>query len=105
MLVSEEKPIQPSRVTIREESPADYDGIDAVNQFAFGGSDEADVIHRLRNAGLVITSLVAEREGDTVGHILFSQLPIKTERGTVAAVALGPMAVLPDYQKRGIGAA
>jgi putative acetyltransferase len=96
----------PSETTIREESPIDYDGIDRVNRLAFGRGDEALVVDRLRAARLVITSLVAVSATDgIVGHILFSRLPIHTGAGRVAAVSLGPVAVQPEYQRRGIGAA
>ncbi len=50
-------------------------------------------------------SLVAEKASQVVGHILFSDLPIITGDGTVAALALAPMAVLPDCQRQGIGSA
>ena len=48
-------------------------------------------------------SLVAEINGQVVGYIMFSDLNIITETGTVAALALAPMAVLPEFQKQGIG--
>jgi putative acetyltransferase len=50
-------------------------------------------------------SLVAEQAGRLVGHILFSDLPIITGEGTVPALALAPMAVLPEFQNQGIGSA
>ena len=49
------------------------------------------------------SSLVAEEGGRVVGHILFSDLPIVTADGTVEALALAPLAVLPSHQRRGIG--
>jgi len=52
-----------------------------------------------------VVSLVAEQGGQVVGHILFSDLPIITEAGTVPALALAPMAVLPSFQNQGIGSA
>jgi putative acetyltransferase len=48
-------------------------------------------------------SLVAEVGGRVVGHIMFSGLDILTATGTVAALALAPMAVLPAFQRLGIG--
>jgi putative acetyltransferase len=50
-------------------------------------------------------SLVAEQAGQVVGHILFSDLPILTDAATVPALALALMAVLPAFQKQGIGSA
>src|SRR5262249_17819848 len=49
--------------------------------------------------------LVAEKDEQVVGHILFSDLTIITKAGTVPALALAPMAVLPECQNRGIGSA
>ena len=59
----------------------------------------------LRNGGFVRLSLIAEQAAQVVGHILFSDLPIITEEGTVLALALAPMAVLPAFQNQGIDSA
>lgn len=75
----------------------------SINKAAFGRPDEADLIDSLRTEGAVLLSLVAEVERRIVGHILFSRMSIETSSGPVSAAALGPMAVLPDYQRRGIG--
>ena len=75
-----------------------------VNEAAFGGAEEADLVEALRTAeGLVLLSVVAELDGQIVGHILFSRMTIETSTGSVAAVALAPLAVLPPYQRQGIG--
>jgi len=76
--------------------------IRAVNEAAFGGSEEADLIDKLRGDQALI-SLVAERESAIVGHILFSRMWIKTACKLVPAVALAPVAVLPEQQRKGIG--
>ena len=90
---------------IRSEATADHDAIRHVNRLAFGQDDEARLVDALREGGFVRVSLVAEQAGRVVGHILFSDLPIIREDGTVAALALAPMAVLPDFQRHGIGSA
>src|SRR6059036_2739510 len=90
---------------IRPETPSDYNDIRAVNTEAFGGPDEADLVDRLRREGRVLLSLVAFDHDRAVGHILFTRLPIHTVSGIVDAVALAPMAVRPDVQRRGIGSA
>lgn len=90
-------------LSICPESPADVEAIRQVNRLAFGQDEEARLVDALRDGGFVQVSLVAEREGQVVGHILFSDLPIITDSGTVAALALAPMAVLPDFQRKGIG--
>ena len=92
-------------VTIRPETSADHEAIRYVNRLAFGQDDEARLVDALRDGGYLRVSLVAERAGQVVGHILLSDLPILTEAGTVPALALAPMAVLPGFQKLGIGSA
>jgi putative acetyltransferase len=90
-------------VTIRREARRDVDAITRVNAIAFGGSEEADIVRRLRDANAVILSLVAEVGGAVVGHILFSPVAIDTPNGEVTAVGLAPMAVLPEHQRKRIG--
>jgi putative acetyltransferase len=88
---------------IRKEAVADHAAISEVNRRAFGEDTEAKLISALRDGGFVRLSLVAEVEGEIVGHILFSHLPILTETAVVEALSLAPMAVLPSHQRRGIG--
>jgi putative acetyltransferase len=90
---------------IRPETTADQDAIRQVNRLAFGQDDEARLVDALRDGGYVRVSLVAEQAGQVVGHILFSDLPIITGAGSVPALALAPMAVLPEFQRQGIGSA
>lgn len=88
---------------IRAETQTDLDAIRQVNRAAFGQDNEARLVDALRDGGYLRLSLVAEREGRIVGHILFSDLPIITVDATIAALALAPMAVLPEFQRQGIG--
>src|SRR6516165_10493109 len=92
-------------IIVRPESTADEDAIRHVNRLAFGQDEEARLVDALRDGGYVRASLVAEQAGHVVGHILFSDLLILTEAGTVPALALAPMAVLPPFQRHGIGSA
>jgi putative acetyltransferase len=92
-------------IIIRPESTADQDAIRHVNRLAFGQDEEARLVDALREGGFVRVSLVTEQAGEVVGHILFSDLPIITEAGTVQALALAPMAVLPGLKNQGIGSA
>jgi len=92
-----------SELVIRREKLADARGVRFVNEQAFGRVEEADLVERLRAAGKVVVALVAEQDGAIVGHILFSPLAIEGTERPCAAVALGPMAVLPSHQHRGIG--
>jgi putative acetyltransferase len=91
-------------MVIREERPEDAAAISRINTAAFGGDAEADLVVALRAQGAVIASLVAQEAGEPVGHILFSPLTLLPP-ATLKLAALAPMAVLPDYQRRGIGSA
>lgn len=90
-------------VVIRDEIPSDHAMIRRVNEAAFGTVVEADLVEGLRTEGAVLLSCVADRNGDIVGHVLFTRMWIDTPNGEIAAVALAPMAVLPEYQRKGIG--
>jgi putative acetyltransferase len=91
-------------VMIRPETIADVQRIRELNRIAFGSPGEAALVDALRAAEPSVISLVAEIESDVVGHILFS--PVVVEGGEhVRAMALAPMAVAPDHQRRGIGTA
>jgi len=90
-------------ITIRVETPGDIATIRNVNRLAFGQEDEAALVDALRAGGYIRSSLVAEMDNCVVGHILFSDLTIVTESETVPALALAPMAVLPEFQHLGAG--
>jgi putative acetyltransferase len=92
-------------VQIRAEIPADAPEIAAVTREAFGGAHEAEVIERLRVQGLAAVSLVAVEERTIVGHILFSELAVEVNDRPIRSVALAPMCVRSDRQRRGIGTA
>lgn len=91
--------------TIRPETVADHEAVRHVNRLVFGQDDEARIVDALRAGGYSRVSLVAEVKGTVIGHILFSDLPILTDSGTVSAVSLAPMAVLPEFQRKRIGSA
>jgi putative acetyltransferase len=88
---------------IRTETAGDHDAIARVNREAFSGDAEAKLVSALRDDGYVRLSLVAELDGQIVGHVLFSGLPIRTAHGTVPALSVAPMAVLPTHQRQGVG--
>lgn len=92
-------------MVIRSERPADAATVRSINEAAFGRPDEADLIDRLRAEGAVLLSLVAERAAQAVGHILFSRMWVDPPGLPIPAVALAPMAVRPEHQRQGIGAA
>jgi putative acetyltransferase len=88
---------------MRDETPDDLEAIRQVNRQAFGRDDEARLVDALRDGNYARLSLVSEDGGRVVGHIMFSDLPILTHTGTLHALALAPMAVLPSHQRQGIG--
>lgn len=89
---------------IRSETASDYAAVRAVNESAFGTPAEADLVDRLRQIAGPVISLVAVVQRSIVGHIMFSPATI-VEHPEKKVMGLGPMAVAPDHQRRGIGAA
>lgn len=86
-------------IEIREERPSDATCIRDVNSRAFEQDQEGKIVDALRSNGAALLSLVATLDGQVVGHVMYSPLSI----GGVTGAALGPMAVLPEYQRQGIG--
>jgi putative acetyltransferase len=90
-------------IVIRDETASDYEAVHRVNQVAFSRPEEANLVESLRDAGSVLISLVAVIDQDVIGHILFSPVTVKGAHSDFQAIALGPMAVLPEHQRTGIG--
>ena len=91
---------------LREETTADIDAITEVTIAAFknlpvSNQTEQFIIKALRSADALTISLVAEIDERVVGHIAFS--PVVISDGTKEWYGLGPISVLPEYQKQGIG--
>ncbi len=84
-------------ISVREERAEDREAVRRVEEAAFGRAEEADIVDALRGDEAWALSLVAEVDGEIVGHLLFS-------RGD-RAMTLGPLAVLPEHQRSGVGAA
>jgi len=91
------------RVLIRNEQPQDIVAIHDVNEKAFEETLEARLIDLLRANDAVTLSLVAVVDDQIVGHILFTPVRLETGDRHLDGVGLGPMAVSPDFQRRGIG--
>lgn len=90
---------------IRLEKPGDQAGIYIVEQAAFGRTDEADVVAKVRKAHPEAFALVAVEGEKIVGHILFSPMRIEPGKPGLRAAGLAPLAVHPDVQCKGIGTA
>ena len=89
---------------IRREEARDIDAVRLVNESAFGQPDEAGIVDALRGLAEAI-SLVAVLDNQVVGHILFTPVSIDEADPRLSASGLAPMAVLPEFQRRGIGSA
>lgn len=92
-------------IVIRPQESADDADVFTVNERAFGRQGEPYLVEQLRQAPDAIQelSLVAVMQGQIVGHILFSLVTLETNLGDIPALALAPVAVLPEYQNQGIG--
>jgi len=90
-------------VIIRREKPEDIKQIHSVNEQAFEDTAETRIVDTLRENCPGILSLVAEDEGEIVGHIFFSPVEIEWSGPVIKGMGLAPMAVRPDRQRQGIG--
>jgi putative acetyltransferase len=82
---------------VRLETAGDIQAIRIVEEIAFGQRDEAQLVDDLRDAGDAVFSLVAVKDGMIAGHAMFSRM-----QAPFPALALGPIAVLPEYRRTGI---
>ena len=90
---------------IRPETAADHDAIRKINDEAFGDPIDAKLVDAIRASDRFLRelSLVAVSEGQTHGHVISSYVDV--EPGVRRVLQVGPLAVLPSYQRRGIGTA
>lgn len=94
------------QIIIRDEKSADIKAIFEITKAAFetmefSSHTEQFIVDALREAGVLTLSIVAEVDENVVGHIAFS--PVTMSDGTPNWYGLGPVSVLPKYQKMGIG--
>ena len=89
---------------IRAEKHQDRGAVRTVNESAFQTPAEADLVAALRKQAEPVISLVAEDGHAIVGHIMFSPV-VLCGHPDLKIMALAPMAVLPGYQRKGIGSA
>jgi len=92
-------------ITLRFEKSRDCKDITRINDLAFGQKNEGILIEHLRKNRnfLPELSIVAEKDGIIIGHILFFPIQIKSIDKSHKSISLAPMAVLPEYQNQGIG--
>ncbi|HKV94046.1 MAG TPA: N-acetyltransferase [Candidatus Angelobacter sp.] len=85
-------------IEVRDETPRDWKAVYQVVLSAFGQSAEAELVEKLRQAGDSMISLVADEDGQIVGHVLLSKM-----NAPFPALALAPVSVIPTRQRLGIG--
>jgi predicted N-acetyltransferase YhbS len=92
-------------LTIRQEVPSDTPAITWVNDLAFDRPNEGQLVRKLRKLADFEPrlSLVCEHDSKIKGHILLFPIKIKGNNGNFQSLSLGPIAVVPDHQKQGIG--
>lgn len=92
-------------IIVRQEMPTDYPSVYNINIAAFKGNEEAKLVDRLRSSNSFIPELsrVAIVDGTIVGYILFTKINIVGKDCNEDSLALAPVAVRPDWQRRGIG--
>ncbi|MEQ1710845.1 MAG: N-acetyltransferase [Hyphomicrobium sp.] len=93
---------------IRDELPSDTDAIRSVVTSAFthaphSNGTEAAIVEALRAGSALTISLIAEKQGEVVGHVAFS--PVSVGGNFLGWFGLGPVAVVSDEQHSGIGRA
>ncbi len=86
-------------LSCRLEKPEDKKAVFELNKQAFESDAEAKLVDKLREDELRYISIVALLDSKIVGHAFFSEVTVAKQK----AMALGPVAVLPDYQNKGIG--
>jgi putative acetyltransferase len=100
------------QIVMRPERPEDIPAIQIVNERAFGRREEGDIVDRLRESCPDFLSLVAESrnsagtpDGGVVGALLFTPAVLEIPDRRIEGMLLGPLAVLPERQRQGIGSA
>ncbi|MHC4666547.1 MAG: GNAT family N-acetyltransferase [Planctomycetota bacterium] len=89
--------------TLRREEIADETAVRVLNEQAFGQPNEANLVDALRERGAAVLSMVAIDNEQVVAHVLFTEAIVTEANPQFRALCLGPMAVSPTCQRRGIG--
>jgi len=90
---------------LRPEKEEDHGVVKALNKHAFQGEVESSIVEKVRSSCDEVVSLVAVEDSKVVGHIFFSPVVTMSGESEVRGMALAPIAVSPEYQRRGIGSA
>lgn len=95
-------------IGIHAATAADAEAIDTLIRAAFAGTDfghqgEAEMVRMIEAEGDALVSLVAERDGAIVGHVLFSRMDVEVDGAALSGAGLAPVSVAPSSQGQGIG--
>lgn len=93
---------------IRPATTAELDALAAVHEAAFsataiGHQGEAQLVRQIEADRDALVSLVAEADGDILGHALFSRVTVDADGQRLRGAGLAPVAVQPSLQSNGIG--
>lgn len=88
---------------IRRELPTDHAAVRDLHDRAFGQSQEGRLVDALRASAARRVSIVAEVDGRIVGHVYFSPVTVEHSAARLEGMGLAPLAVLPEFQRQGIG--
>lgn len=96
-----------TRWEIRPERPEDFAAIREMLVAAFGDDEVADGVDRIRESWIYrpAQSLVAVSDGEVIGHVMIDGCTVTSDAGERTVAMLTPLAVSPERQRRGIGAA
>lgn len=97
-----------SAIKIRPVTPDDFPLLDILHKDAFtscefGYNDEALLARQLHEEGDALVSLIAEIDGQPVGHIMFSRMQVEADGKPIIAAAQAPTGVIPAWQRKGVG--
>lgn len=90
---------------IRSELASDKDAIYQLNSLAFAGPEEAELINKVREVGQLALSMVALHDNKLLAHVLYTPVEVEHNLNAFKVWGLGPVAVLPEVQRQGIGKA
>jgi putative acetyltransferase len=93
------------KMQIREAVETDLNDVLSIERLAFGYEKEAELVRELLHdpSAKPLLSLLALKKGRAVGHILFTSAHLSDSKDAASIVILAPLAIVPDFQKQGIG--
>jgi len=94
-------------IKIRESNNPDLEKMCFINNLAFGKKEGKEIVKLVKNlltdsTAKPLLSLLAFEKNEPVGHILFTKVEVSPKKN-ISAMLLAPLAVLPEFQKKGIG--